>query len=174
MYTETIKTAQSCRRWWWFYYHLLVYLHIALGVSGVVLGAVIAAGAGLKLSEETMSMLGVISAVIVGIVSFLQPGRMASVFYDAYWRMRMAILSAQGSPTAKEDLIAVMTDGYTRLAAIQPEALRKAAANTLDVSKLSEERRAALTEKLEELLAEENAAVEQAISEQAAGGSKAD
>lgn len=153
------KHASKRASWWFFYYHFLLYLHFILGIAGVIVGALVAAGSALNINPTNISLLGVASTVIVGLVSFVQPGRLASVFYDAYWRMRMAVLRSEGSPTAKEDLIEAMTEGYTRIATVQPEALRKYqdATKTVDVSRLSEDRRSALFQRLEELLVEEEA-----------------
>ncbi len=163
------KHASKRATWWFFYYHFLLYLHFILGIAGVIVGALVAAGGALGLSATNISILGVVSTVIVGLVSFVQPGRMATVFYDAYWRMRMAVLRSDGSPTAKEDLIEAMTEGYTRIATVQPEALRKYqdATKTVDVSRLSEKRRGELFQRLEELLIEEDAEAEQADKEKA-------
>jgi len=130
------KHASKRATWWFFYYHFLLYLHFILGIAGVIVGALVAAGGALGLSATNISILGVVSTV---------------------------------SPTAKEDLIEAMTEGYTRIATVQPEALRKYqdATKTVDVSRLSEKRRGELFQRLEELLIEEDAEAEQADKEKA-------
>lgn len=83
---------------------------------------------------------------------------MASVFFDAYWRLRIAVLRSDGSPTADEDLINALSNGYEALASVQPEVLRKEtdSAVTLNTLKLSSKRKEELLEKFRKLIAEDN------------------
>lgn len=164
-----VKREANQSLWYWkLYYHLLLYLHFALGIAGVVIGALIAANVQITPLGIGSQGLDVISTVIVGIVSFIQPGRMASVFFDAYWRLRIAVLRSGGSPTADEDLINALSNGYSAVAYVQPEVLRKETDNvlTLDTLELSSQRKEELLERFRELMAEEN---DEAAAKQAAG-----
>ncbi|WP_305988085.1 hypothetical protein [Roseibium sp. MMSF_3544] len=120
---EIEKQCEEVSKWWRIYYHLLISTHIVLGVVGVAIGAVIAADISV-FSLET-KYLGVVSSVIVGIVSFVQPGRMASVFYSAFWRLKVAILQSKLSNDNAELLLIALSEGYERISAVQPEELRK-------------------------------------------------
>ncbi len=170
--SDIVRQEADYSLWYWkLYYHLLLYLHIILGVAGVVIGAMIAADVTVGFFNIGSQGLGVISTVIVGIVSFVQPGRMASVFFDAYWRLRIAVLRSEDSPTANEDLIAALSNGYTSVATIQPEALQKHKDGNavLDIHTLSADRREALVERLKELVAEEDAEAAAKKPEEASG-----
>ena len=157
MSDAALAHAQDCTKWWARYYHLLLALHMTLGVVGVVVGALIAAGSALGLTAVMTSWLGVISSVIVGLVSFAQPGRLATVFYDAYWHLKLVVLKNSGNEVDHDALIEAMSDGYTRIATIQPEALRKAQAakTNLDISTLSDTQKEALQKMRDEFLAED-------------------
>ena len=164
--TVALPETKSSLWYWKIYYHLLFYLHFILGILGVVIGALIAADFGTDVLPIGQKGLGVISAVIVGIVSFLQPGRMASVFYDAYWRLRIAVLRSHSSSEESDELIDALANGYSTVATIQPEAIRKQHANapTLDLQDLSEERRTKLTQMHSDLVEEEKAETKDKIT----------
>ena len=53
-------------------------------------------------------------------------------------------LKSEGSSTAKSDLIDAMSDGYARIATVQPEALRRERADetTINIADLSDDGRA--------------------------------
>ena len=155
---NTIKReARYSLRWWKIYYHTLLYSHYILGILGVVIGALIAAGTTISFLGMETKHLGVLSTVIVGIVSFMQPGRMASFFFEAYTRLRIAVLRSESSPTADEDLITALEEGYKIVSAVQPEALRrhKEEGTVLDMSELSEDRKKQARAKLIELFEEQ-------------------
>ncbi|MEM7544722.1 MAG: hypothetical protein AAF367_04230 [Pseudomonadota bacterium] len=154
------EAAQESLKWWNSYYHFLLASHFILGLTGVIVGALIAADFDSYWFGLTTSTLGVISTVVVGIVSFVQPGRMASVFYDAYWRLRIGVLRYKDKSDGADHLLSELSNGYTTVATIQPEALKKhtgAVSRVLDLDGLSEDRRAAL-EALHRQLAEEEKA----------------
>jgi len=123
----TLEAARQTKRWWGVYYHLLLALHFFLGVSGVLVGALIAADFQSGMFAIESKVLGIISTIIVGIVFFIQPGRMASVFYDAYWRLHIEILKASEKQQESQSLLEGMANGYGAVAAIQPEAINRGA-----------------------------------------------
>ncbi|MFD1158780.1 hypothetical protein [Roseovarius aestuarii] len=121
----TLQAARDSMKWWNIYYHTLLSIHFFLGISGVVIGALIAANFDTELFILSPQFLGILSTVIVGVVSFVQPGRMASVFFDAYWRMRVEILRYSNKEEGSEDLLEAIESGFLTVATIQPEALKK-------------------------------------------------
>ena len=152
MNSKTVyEESKNVLGWWGYYYHILLIIHYILGVLGVLFGALIAAGfTGNGTIVPDTKTLGVLSAVTVGIVSFVQPGRMASVFYDAFWRLKVARLKyGESNP---EKLLETLSDGYARVATIQPEALRKteeAENEKIDISGLPDEMKKQINEMIE-------------------------
>lgn len=122
---STLQAARDTMKWWNRYYHFLLTIHFTLGILGVVIGALIAANFESNLFILSPEFLGILSTVIVGIVSFVQPGRMASVFFDAYWRMRVEILRYSDKETGSGELLDAIESGFLTVATIQPEALKK-------------------------------------------------
>jgi len=121
----TIDAARYLMKWWNRYYHILLTIHFALGILGVLLGALIAADFQNEMFVLSPKFLGILSTVIVGIVAFVQPGRMASVFYDAYWRVRVELLRHSNKDQSSEILLQALANGFINVATIQPEALKK-------------------------------------------------
>ena len=150
-----LEAARDSMKWWNRYYHLLLYVHFFLGISGIVIGSLIAADFNSQRAVLQPQFLGIMSTVIVGIVSFVQPGRMASVFYDAYWRMRVAILRHKEGQIDAPTLVDAIANGFTAVAEIQPEALIGSGQKTGgDDEDLSDEQRERLAAFREALLAE--------------------
>ena len=118
---SALDAAKDSMKWWNRYYHGLLFIHFSLGVLGVLVGALIAADFDTNWAILNTQFLGVVSTIIVGIVSFVQPGRMATVFYDAYWRMRVAILRHVEGHTDSATLVDAIAVGFTSVAEIQPE-----------------------------------------------------
>ncbi|WP_298838150.1 hypothetical protein [uncultured Roseobacter sp.] len=150
-----LAAARDSMKWWNRYYHMLLYLHFFLGISGIVIGSLIAADFQTNWKFLEPQFLGILSTVIVGVVSFVQPGRMASVFYDAYWRMRVAILRHKEGQLDPAGLVDAIANGFTAVAEIQPEALIAAERERDRPDEtLTEEQQARLVAFREALLAE--------------------
>ncbi|WP_298918962.1 hypothetical protein [uncultured Roseobacter sp.] len=160
---SALDAAKHSMRWWNRYYHFLLYVHFSLGIMGILVGALIAADFESDMLVLNPQFLGVLSTLIVGVVSFVQPGRMASVFYDAYWRMRVAILRHSEGQSDAAALVDAIANGFTAVAEIQPESLGTLEASGRDASEgeLTDHQKMRLAEFREELL-KENAESEEA------------
>ncbi|WP_187430927.1 hypothetical protein ROLI_033120 [Roseobacter fucihabitans] len=149
---SALESARDSMKWWNRYYHSLLYLHYFLGILGILIGALIAADFSSSVSFLDNQVLGVVSTIIVGVVSFVQPGRMASAFYDAYWRMRVAILRHVEGQADVGKLVDAIENGFTAVGEIQPEP--RDSVHEDDQSDLTDDQKAKLAAFRTALLAE--------------------
>ncbi len=121
---EVSRAIQSSIKNWYAWYMVVGVVHYTIGIIGLLAATLVASGSTFLTSQQT-AIAGIVSAICIGVVGFVQPGAKANVFFQGYVELRRAMVKYEldkdvDAAKAGEELYNALGRGYEIIKQVQP------------------------------------------------------